>query len=222
MNGRMARRSSLPTFAVASRRLSEIGRRFYGRGWMLGTSGNLSAVISRSPLRLAITESSVAKGTLTPKQILQVNAQGAAVRPKGGRPSAETILHCVIAQERDAAAVLHTHSVWSTILSDAHADADGVTISGFEMEKGFAGVRTHEHREFVPILENDQDMSRLAARVSAVLRRHPDAHALLLRRHGLYTWGDTLDDAERHVEIAEFLFEVLVRKANHGGRGESA
>jgi SSS family solute:Na+ symporter len=72
-----------------------------------------------------------------------------------------------------------------------------------------AGVRTHEHREFVPILENDQDMTRLASRVSAVLRRHSDAHALLLRRHGLYTWGDTLDDAERHVEIAEFLFEVL-------------
>jgi methylthioribulose-1-phosphate dehydratase len=79
------------------------------------------------------------------------------------------------------------------------------------MEKGFAGVRTHDHREVVPILENDQDMTRLATRVTEVLRDHPAAHAFLLRRHGLYTWGDTLDDAERHVEIAEFLFEVMGR-----------
>jgi methylthioribulose-1-phosphate dehydratase len=208
----MARRPSLPSFPAAARRLAEIGRRFYERGWMLGTSGNLSAVISRTPLRLAITASSVAKGTLTAGQILQVNERGDAMRPKGGRPSAETLLHCVIAQERGAGAVLHTHSVWSTILSDVHAAAGGVAISGYEMEKGFAGVRTHEHREMVPILENDQDMTRLAARVSDVLRERPDVHALLLRRHGLYTWGATLDDAERHVEIAEFLFEVLGRR----------
>src|SRR5262245_5057035 len=208
----MAPRLSLPAFPVAARRLSEIGRRFHARGWMLGTSGNLSAVVSRSPLRLAITASSLPKGTLTPKQILQVNDAGALVRRGPGKPSAETLLHCVIARERGAGAVLHTHSVWSTILSEVHASAGGVSIEGFEMEKGFAGVRSHEHREFVPILENDQDMTRLAARASEVLREHPDAHALLLRRHGLYTWGDTLDDAERHVEIAEFLFEVLVRK----------
>jgi len=207
-----SRRPAVPSFSVAARRLSEIGRRFYGRGWMLGTSGNLSAVISRTPLRLAITESSVAKGTLTPQQILEVNERGEAVRPKGSRPSAETLLHCVIARERGAGAVLHTHSVWSTILSDVHAAVGAVTISGYEMEKGFAGVRTHEHREIVPILENDQDMTRLAARVSDVLRDRSDAHALLLRQHGLYTWGATLDEAERHVEIAEFLFEVLVRK----------
>ena len=46
------------------------------------------------------------------------------------------------------------------------------------------------------------------ARVASDARReYPDAHAFLLRRHGLYTWGDTLAEAERHVEILEFLFE---------------
>jgi methylthioribulose-1-phosphate dehydratase len=205
------RRPALPAFPVAARRLAEIGRRFYLRGWMSGTSGNLSAVVSRAPLRLAITESSVPKGGLTPKQILQVDGRGVPTRPASGRPSAETLLHCVIARDRGAGAILHTHSVWSTILSDVHASAGGLAISGFEMQKGLEGVRTHEQREFIPILilENDQDMTRLAARVSGMLRERPDAHAFLLRRHGLYTWGATLDEAERHVEIAEFLFEVL-------------
>jgi len=212
MNGRMpSRRPGLPSFSIAARRLSGVGRRFYARGWMLGTSGNLSAVVRRDPMRLAITESAVPKGELTSKHILEVDEQGRAVRKKSGRPSAETLLHCVIARQRGAGAILHTHSVWSTILSDVHAATGHLVIKGYEMEKGFAGVRTHDHREVVPILENDQDMTRLAARVTDVLSTYPEAHAFLLRRHGLYTWGDTLEDAERHVEIAEFLFEVIGR-----------
>jgi len=79
--------------------------------------------------------------------------------------------------------------------------------------KGLSGVRTHEHAERIPIVDNDQDMSRLAGVVGATLDRNPDAHAFLLRRHGLYTWGDTLADAERHVEILEFLFETIGRSA---------
>ena len=209
-------RPPLPTFRAAARRLSEIGRRFYSRGWMHGTSGNLSAVVSRAPIRLAITESSVPKGGLTPAQILQVNARGERIGRGAGRPSAETLLHVEIVKARGAGAVLHTHSVWSTILSDTHASAGGLAISGFEMAKGLEGVRTHEHREFIPILilENDQDMARLAVQVRDTLERFPDAHGFLLRRHGLYTWGATLDEAERHVEIAEFLFEVIGRRGS--------
>jgi methylthioribulose-1-phosphate dehydratase len=90
-----------------------------------------------------------------------------------------------------------------------HGDAGGFQIEGYEMLKGLSGVSSHEHREWVPIVENDQDMPRLARRVGETLDRRPDAHAFLLRRHGLYTWGDTLADAERHVEILEFLFETV-------------
>ena len=54
-------------------------------------------------------------------------------------------------------------------------------------------------------------MSRLARAVGKSLDENPTAHAFLLRRHGLYTWGKTLADAERHVEILEFLFEAIGR-----------
>jgi ribulose-5-phosphate 4-epimerase/fuculose-1-phosphate aldolase len=43
------------------------------------------------------------------------------------------------------------------------------------------------------------------------MSRHPACHAFLLRRHGLYTWGDTLLQAVRHVEIVEFLLEAVAR-----------
>jgi methylthioribulose-1-phosphate dehydratase len=215
-------------FAEVRSQLAGIGRRFYTRGWALGTSGNFSAVVSRQPLKLAITASSVPKGRLSPADILTCGEDGEVLapvskrsskarsrsvrRPSGSRlPSAETLLHLEIARRRDAGAVLHTHSVWTTILSDIHAADGGFDISGFEMLKGLNGVRSHEHREWIPIIENDQDMPRLARRVGATLDEFRNAHAFLLSRHGLYTWGETLDEAERHVEILEFLFETIGR-----------
>jgi methylthioribulose-1-phosphate dehydratase len=201
------------SFARAARELSAIGRRFYSRGWVMGTSGNFSAVISRTPLRLAITASSLPKGTLRSSDILQCDENGRVMGRASKKPSAETLLHVEIVRRRPAGAVLHTHSVWSTMLSEAWASAPdaAVAIEGYEMLKGLAGVTSHEHRELVPIVENDQDMPRLAGRVGDTLARHPKAHAFLLRRHGLYTWGETLADAERHVEILEFLFETIGR-----------
>jgi methylthioribulose-1-phosphate dehydratase len=86
-------------------------------------------------------------------------------------------------------------------------------LEGYEMLKGLDGIETHEHREWIPIVDNDQDMTRLAARLGDTLDRIPAAKAILLRRHGLYTWGPTLADAERHVEILEFLFETIGRTA---------
>jgi len=201
------------TFSAAAPHLAAIGRRFYARGWVLGTSGNFSAVLSHDPLRLAITASSLPKGALRASDILQCDENARVIGRSEKKPSAETRLHLEIARRRAAGAVLHTHSVWSTMLSDAWpAGADaGIAIEGFEMLKGLAGVASHEHREFVPIVDNDQDMTRLAVRVGETLERHPNAHAFLLRRHGLYTWGETLADAERHVEILEFLFETIGR-----------
>jgi methylthioribulose-1-phosphate dehydratase len=199
--------------ALAARELAAVGRRFYASGWVLGTSGNFSAVVSRQPLRLAITASSLPKGTLTAADILECDEHGRPVGKTKAKPSAETLLHVEIARRRGAGAVLHTHSVWSTMLSDAWASGPdaAVTIEGYEMLKGLAGVMSHEHRELVPIVDNDQDMTRLARRVGDTLERHPAAHAFLLRRHGLYTWGESLADAERHVEILEFLFETIGR-----------
>jgi methylthioribulose-1-phosphate dehydratase len=190
--------------------LARLGPAFHSRGWVLGTSGNFSAVVSRDPLRLAITSSSVDKGGLAADHILQIDDQG-NVLEGSGRPSAETLLHLAVVRLREAGSVLHTHSVWSNILSDAYSADGGLSIEGYEMLKGLAGVSTHEHREWVPIIENSQDMTRLAGSVEEALAQHPRAHEFLLRRHGLYTWGKDIAEAKRHVEILEFLLEVRGR-----------
>jgi methylthioribulose-1-phosphate dehydratase len=78
------------------------------------------------------------------------------------------------------------------------------------MLKGLKGVDTHLHEEWLPIIENAQDMPRLASSIEEMLK-DSRAHGFLLRRHGLYTWGDDLAEAKRHVEILEFLLEVIGR-----------
>jgi methylthioribulose-1-phosphate dehydratase len=194
-----------------AQRLAEIGRRFDARGWVLGTSGNFSVVLTREPLRLLITPSAASKGDLAPEHLLEIDGDGSVLDGRQARPSAETRLHLEIVRRRGAGAVLHTHSIWSTLLSDRHGEAGGLWIDGFEMLKGLEGVATHEHREWLPVLENDQDMARLGVQVGNLLDRRPDVHGFLLRRHGLYTWGETLPQAARHVEIFEFLLEATGR-----------
>src|SRR6266571_2827384 len=108
------------SFAAVGSTLARIGRRFYARGWTLGTSGNFSVVLSRRPLRLAITASAIAKGGLRPADVLQCDQHGALAGRRPGKLSAETPLHLAIAKRRATGAILHTHSVWSTMLSDRH------------------------------------------------------------------------------------------------------
>jgi len=201
---------SVPQAPRLAAELAEVGRLCYSRGWALGTSGNFSAVVSREPLRLAITSSGVDKGLLTPAQIVEIDERG-CVLAGSGKPSAEASLHIAIAQTKGAGAVLHTHSIWSTILSEDATDG-GLAIEGYEMLKGLDGVTTHEHREWLPIIENTQDWVAAAPQVEGMLREFPATHGFLIRRHGLYTWGATLSEAKRQVEILEFLLEAMGRK----------
>lgn len=203
---------SLETESIASaaRELAECGRNFYQRGWVLGTSGNFSAVVNADPLRLLITASGKDKGRLTEHEFILLNEDGAMIAG-AGKPSDETPLHLTLVRQRGARAVLHTHSVWATLLSDEFAVRGGFSITGWEMLKGLAGVPSHQHTEWLPIIENSQELTTLAQTLATVLQEQPAAHGFLLRGHGLYTWGQTLSEARRHVEIFEFLLEVTGR-----------
>jgi methylthioribulose-1-phosphate dehydratase len=77
------------------------------------------------------------------------------------------------------------------------------------MLKGLDGVTSHEHREWIPIVENSQDITSLADTVGQTLENNKNAHGFLLRRHGLYAWGKDLKQAKRHIEIFEFLLETV-------------
>jgi methylthioribulose-1-phosphate dehydratase len=194
--------------------LREIGAMLWQRGWSVGTSSNYSVVVSREPLELLVTASGKDKGRLTRGDFVRVAATGKPTAEGQPKSSAETLLHVVAAQQPGVGAVLHTHSVWSTVLSDFFFPQGGFELSGYEMLKGLEGIATHETTAWVEIFDNTQDIPSLAAQVRERMNdaAEPLQYGYLIRRHGLYTWGRDLEEARRHVEIFEFLFECVARR----------
>lgn len=192
----------------AAAELANFVRWVNSRGWAPGTGGNFSSVISEEPFELLITQSGLDKGEVSSKSFLIVDEKGHRLRGEG-TPSAETLLHIAIIQQLGAKLVAHTHSVWNTLAS--LVPGDGIMLSDVEMLKGLAGISSHQHHEFVPTLDNSQDIAELARRLGEVLKANRSAHAVLLRGHGLYTWGHNMFELRRHVEVLEFLFELFMR-----------
>ncbi len=194
--------------------LIECGQLFHSRGWSVGTSSNYSAVLNNDPVELIVTASGKDKGRLGRSDFVHIGADGSPIEPDQPKSSAETMLHVVLAEQNDIGSILHTHSVWGTLLSDHFFEDGGFEIEGFEMLKGLEGISTHEHNHWLPIFENTQDIPALAELVRERLSdpMEPMTHGFLIRKHGLYTWGKDVFSARRHIEIYEFLFECIARK----------
>lgn len=194
--------------------LRDVGAMLWQRGWSVGTSSNYSVVVDREPLELLITASGKDKGRLTRRDFVRIGASGKPTADGQPKSSAETLLHVVAAQQPGVGAVLHTHSVWSTVLSDFFFAQGGFELSGYEMLKGLEGIATHETTAWVEVFDNTQDIPSLAAQVRERMNdaAEPLQYGYLIRRHGLYTWGRDVEEARRHVEIFEFLFECVARR----------
>ena len=193
-------------FLKRAEELVVAGRYLYSRDMVPATSGNFSARLTDGSL--AVTVSGRHKGKLTTGDIMRVDAAGHSM--DGRRPSAETLLHTQIyTRFPDARVVLHPHSVNATVLSLLCEDR--LALRDYELLKAFPDVVTHDCRVEIPVFDNDQDIARLAAQVDARMAERSDAPGYLIRGHGFYTWGNTVDDALRHVEAFEFLFNCELR-----------
>lgn len=177
------------------------GRLFHQRGWVPASGGNFSF---RQHDLIAITRSGVHKGELNPNDLMWVNDDGLAINVDQ-KSSAETGLHCQIYRDvANAQCVFHTHSIASTLLSMSQ---DVVELKGYELLKILDGVDTHEATVSIPVFENDQDIDRLSAQVSAAMKRGDARHGYLIRGHGLYAWADSIAVARYRIEALEFMFE---------------
>ncbi len=192
-------------YAVAADAIVEAGQFLYQQGWSPATSSNYSARIDDN--HIAITVSGRHKGKLGAGDVMVVDLAGRPVQ-SNCRSSAETRLHTVLYEVfPEVGAVLHTHSVKATVLSRLLGPGEPLVLEGYELQKAFSGVTTHESVLSVPVFDNTQDIETLADDTRAWFKAHPDQPGYLIRGHGLYTWGRTMADCLRHVEAFEFLFE---------------
>lgn len=190
------------SFEQAVTQIIQAGNRLDTLGLAPATSGNYS--IRTSNDEMAITVSGAHKGQLKPDQIMRANLGGRPLEDK--KPSAETLLHCLIYKlYPDTHAILHTHSVASTVLTRSLRDGDVITLSGYEMLKAYPKIDTHAVTIDLPVFENTQDIEELSARVEPVLTNQNQAPVFIIGNHGIYGWGCDMDEAARVIEATEML-----------------
>ena len=185
------------------------------QGWCPATGGNFSVRIDAN--HAWVTASGKHKGALTPEDLLQVDLKGAVIGSEK-RPSAETLLHMALyGLDADIGAVLHTHSVSSTVLSRL-VDREVLTLRGYEMQKSLSGNTTHDAEAAIHVFDNTQDMPELAAQLRQYWLQCPLQWGFLVRGHGLYAWGRDMAEARRHLEGLEFLFACELEMIKLGQR----
>ncbi|MHA7878822.1 MAG: methylthioribulose 1-phosphate dehydratase [Saccharospirillum sp.] len=182
--------------------------RFLGaQGWCPATGGNFSTRVDDG--LMLITRSGSDKRHLTEADLMLCENTGTPLDDRL-TPSAETAVHARLYQlDTNINAVLHVHSVNNTLLS-RHCAHDTLVVEGFEMQKALEGVRSHDTRVEIPVFDNTQDMPALANALNDAWQMEVfRVPGLLVRGHGLYAWGSCIEQARRHVEGFEFLFECL-------------
>ncbi len=193
-------------FYRKAEQLIAAGRFIDSKGWVPATSGNFSARLSDGTI--AITVSGRHKGRLQTDDIMLIDAKGQSL--DGKKPSAETLLHTGLYQRYpQIQAVLHPHSANATLT--ARLFKHEIVLKDYELLKALSGIDTHETRISIPIFGNDQDIPRLAGKVENYLDRHDNVYGYIIAGHGFYTWGSSVDDALRHLEALEFLFDIEIR-----------
>ena len=209
-------------FFILANQLIDAGRFIDSKGWVPATSGNFSARLPDGTL--AITVSGKHKGRLQLDDIMLIDADANSL--DGKKPSAETVLHTSLYKRFPAVqSVLHPHSINATLTSRIFKSE--IVLEDYELLKALSGIDTHESRVVIPFFANDQNIPRLAEQVEQYMDKHgaisatapcvalPPAsmqlYAYIIAGHGLDTWGSSVQEALRHLEALEFLFDCELR-----------
>ena len=183
--------------------LAETIRAYHQKGWSPATSTNYSF---KETGQIWVSRSGVDKSTFSAEDFIPIDENGVVQAPfESVKPSDETMIHVLIYRLfPEAQVILHSHSKNPVLISMKNDWF--FAIENYELQKGFAGVKTHACRIEIPIFENAQDMSYfeqvLPQRKAAIQQ-----HCFLIRQHGTYAWGENLFAAKRHLESLDYLCE---------------
>jgi methylthioribulose-1-phosphate dehydratase len=172
------------------------------KGWSPATSTNYS--FRTDDGHIWVSRSGVDKSKFLASDFMTVDKNGQANGDfVGVKPSAETLIHCVVYELfPETKVILHSHGVYPILIS-ANAESH-VAFEGYEVQKGFAGQTTHDAKVEIPVFDNTQDMNDFADTLRNNSHRF-DNHSFIMRKHGTYAWGTSLFDAKRHLETLDYL-----------------
>lgn len=191
--------------AAAREEIVRIGRLMHQFEYVDGASGNLS--VRLGPDRILATPSGLAKGFLTPDQLILVNADGdpAPPIPAGLKPTSELLMHLEAYRQRpDVNGVIHAHPIASVALSIAGVPLtdciipEAIVILGPIPTTPYATPSSAENQRAVSDLVKSHD-------------------AIVLAHHGTLTVGPTLWEAYLKLESLEHTAKIIAMAKMLGG-----
>ncbi|RUS22091.1 methylthioribulose-1-phosphate dehydratase [Endogone sp. FLAS-F59071] len=199
--------------------IPELCRLFYTLGWVTGTGGGISI---RKDEHVFLAPSGVQKERIQPKDlfVMTLSTRTLLRQPLIFKPSACTPLFYNAYTMRHAGACIHTHSQ-SAVMATLLYPGDTFRITHQEMIKGIRrGTSGTNLRYFdtlvVPIVENTPEEEDLTERMALAMQKHTETNAVLVRRHGVYVWGETWEKAKTMAECYDYLFEIAVKMKSVG------
>jgi len=175
-------------------------------GLVLFTWGNVSALDPSGQLTV-IKPSGVSYDGMKPEDMVVVDLDGRVV--EGAlNPSSDTPTHLELYKAFGMGGIVHTHSKWATIWSQAGRD---VPFLGTTHADHFYGD--------IPVtraMTDDEITSAYEKETGAVIietfrERKIDPHgvsAVLVQNHGPFAWGDSPEKAVENASVLEYVSEM--------------
>ena len=196
--------------------ICELCQQFYGLGWVSGTGGGISI---RDQHGVWIAPSGVQKERIDPADVLLL-ADGVWDRVEILEPPRDPSLRISECQplffnafrDRDAGAVLHSHSLWAVLaarLASPDGSAGEFRSKNLEMQKGLRGHGCFDELR-VPIIPNTARESQLAGSMAQAMHSYPDIDAVIVAGHGIYVWGRDWVHAKTQAECLDYLMRAAV------------
>ena len=190
---------------------------YYNRMWMFATAGNLS-ILDSSKSTLHITASGRDKSKLTPHDFIQIDltSKNPIDNTRNLKPSAETSIHTALySLYPSISCVLHVHTPSSCALEFGLSKANPVhwiDLPNSEILKAF-GDFTEEPNLKVLAVHNHGHVPDIASEMMHSLKNHPSkVPFFLIENHGITAWGQNVYDANKNLEAAEFVLQVMVAR----------
>ena len=205
--------------------VAQLCEKFYEHGWATGTGGGVSIRVGGPgegrPWRVFVAPSGIQKEDMIGQDVFELDMDRNVVEPPATeklRQSACTPLWYVVYRNRPTAkCVIHTHSIHAQMatLVDPTEMSPTLRITHLEMLKG-VGNHAYDDVLEIPIIDNRPSEDLLASQLESVIQKYPKCNAVLVRRHGLYVWGDSWEQAKTQCESFDYLFESAVQMRQMG------
>lgn len=180
--------------------MSQLCETFYTKGWFPGTGGGISIRMGLgtkdAPFTVFSTPSGIQKEDMLAQDMFELDMHQNVIRPPttpGLQLSSMTNLWYLIYHLRPSVScVIHTHSMNAQLatLLDATEETPVLRLTHLEMLKG-VGNHSYTCMLEIPIIDNQTSENLLEPDMKQALEDYPKCNAVLVRRHGVYVWGDS-------------------------------